>query len=378
MIKTKILIIIPSLSSGGAEKALVKMLKYFDYSKYEVHLCVVIRKGVYFDDIPNNVKISTIFNFSYFAKLFEIFHIKLKCNFLYRQFVRYKIKDTYDVGISFQDSSYTDLLFFLNDRIKKKIAWIRSSYQSYINYSKYLNKRYINLIINERYKKLDAIVFVSNDAMKEFINVFGVFSRMEVIYNLMDVESVKIKAKDKTYRVIDNNICNIVALGSLYPVKGYDKLIYAADLLKKDGIKFKINIIGDGFLRKRLLELVNNLGLKKEIDFIGYLSNPYPLLSLSDIYIMTSLSEALPNALCEAMILGLPVIATNCSGCREVLDNGLFGMMVEQTPEDIYEGLKEMITNKDLRKGYVKKSLERSFIFDDHASLQKIYNLIDN
>lgn len=377
MNKTKLLFIIPSLYPGGAERILVNLLKHFNYTKYEVNLCVVIKKGVYFNEIPGEVKIITIFKNKNLAKLFYILHIKLGFNFFYRLLVRHFIKGSYDVGISFLDSSFTDILFFLNDRIKKKITWIHSGYQSNIKHRNIFNEKYKLKIIKNRYQKLDAIIFVSNDSMTEFSNVFGNFPGMEVIYNVLGVKEIKIKAKKLIPHKIDKGKCNIVALGSLLPVKGFDKLIYAAGFLKKEGLKFCIRIIGDGFLKEKLSDLIVELQLSEEVKLMGFQSNPYPFMSASDIFVMTSLSEALPTALCEAMILGLPVVVTDSPGCREIVDNGMYGLMVDQSIDGIYKGLKEMIINDELRNKYKEKSVERSLMFDDELAMQKVYNVID-
>jgi glycosyltransferase involved in cell wall biosynthesis len=91
---------------------------------------------------------------------------------------------------------------------------------------------------------------------------------------------------------------------------------------------------------------------------------------------MTSVSEALPTALCEAMILGLPCLVTDCSGCRELAGNGEFALMTGQSVNEISNGLKDLILDDSLREKYKTKSLERSSIFNDREIIEKIYSFL--
>ena len=81
---------------------------------------------------------------------------------------------------------------------------------------------------------------------------------------------------------------------------------------------------------------------------LGFIKNPYPYIALSDAFVMPSLSEALPTALCEAMILKKPVIVTDCSGCREIVNNGEFGLIAEQNDSDLAEKMMMLMNDKGL------------------------------
>lgn len=374
--KLRILFIIPSLEEGGAERVLVNLLKKFDFDRYEVDLCVVEKRGIYFGEIPAQVKVITLFSNELLCKVFNGLHVRYNFNFAYRWLANRKISGRYDIGISFLDSGYTDILFFLKSKISRKISWVHSSYQTYRNFEKFYTGGYKKRVIKHRYSKLDTIVFVSNDSRKEFEGIFGHFPSMEVIYNMIDAKGVKDKAELPLNESFDAAVTNIIALGVLLPVKGYDKLIRAARLLKDDGIRFKIRILGNGDLENELKMLIEDMDLVNEVELSGFLYNPFPYLKQSDIFVMTSVSEGLPTALCEAMILGLPTVVTDCSGCRELVENGQYGMMVRQSAVSIYEGLKEMIVMPEKQAYFRKKSLERAAIFNDDTILDQVYDLL--
>ncbi|HPJ63641.1 glycosyltransferase [Lentimicrobium sp.] len=375
--KLKILFIIPSLEEGGAERVLVNLLKRFDYSRFRVDLFVVEKRGIYFDELPSQVEVFTLFNNEFLCKIFNGLHVRFNFNFVYRWLTCRKIRGHYDAGISFLDSGYTDILFFLKSRITRKVSWVHSSYQTYRNFEKFYTGAYKKRVIKHRYSKLDTIVFVSNDSKMEFEGIFGHFPSMKVIYNMIDASGVRYKAEAPVSESFDSNVTNIIALGVLLPVKGYDKLIRAARLLKDDGIRFRIRILGNGDLENELRTLVKDLDLENEVILSGFINNPFPYLKLSDIFVMTSVSEGLPTALCEAMILGLPAVVTDCSGCRELVGSGQYGMMVKQSAVSIYRGLKEMIAMPEKQAYFRKKSLERAEVFDDDAILEQVYELLE-
>lgn len=361
---------------GGAERVLINLLKKFDYKEYTVDLLVGINKGIYFDEVPSNVKTKFLFQSQFFERLLGFLFRTLGLRFLVKILVNNKITSTYDAGISFIDSHYTDYLLCLGTKLKKKIAWVHASYGSYDNYSRFYKGRYKERLIKLRYKKLDRIVFVSNDSRGEFMQIFGQSYNTDVIYNIIDVEGVKSKANEIEGVNIGINKIHIISLGSLLPVKAFDRLILAADMLKDDGLNFIISILGTGYLLKELTLLITSLGVESYVEFLGYKSNPYPFLKSSDIFIMTSKSEALPTALCEAMVLGKPCIVTNCSGCRELVGNGEYGLMVDQNVYSIYQGLRELIVNHDKREYFAARSTERALIFNDQIVLNKIYSIL--
>lgn len=371
----KIMFLISSLGGGGAEKVLVNLLSKIDYDKYEVDLVVVSGYGIYFKDIPKNVKVIVLFKNLFLVRMLTFFYVKYNINFFWKFIVRRKIVKKYDVAISFADSSYTDLLFYIKLIPKKLITWVHSSYNSYSNFSRKYRGNYKQRVINERYSRLNTLVFVSQDSFKSFQEIFGNQFNSKVIYNIIDEQQVKIKSEE--YTLEKTELTKIILMGSLLPVKGYELLISAAEILKNENVSFVIEILGDGPLKNNLNQLINSKGLQKHVFLRGFKSNPYPILKSADIFCMTSLSEALPTALCEAMILGIPVCVTNCNGCSEVVDHGKYGEIVDINPNSIANGLKKLILDKDLRKKYANLSITRSKIFNEDLIMSDIYKLLD-
>lgn len=372
-LKKKIVFLLPSLVGGGAEKTLINILQKLDYTKFEIDLIIVLKEGVYLKDVPRQVNTIFLFQNRTLVRTLAWLQKKTGFTFIFRKKIEKRVQKKYDTGISFLDGNFTDLLFFIKS-LKKRYTWVHCSYKNNPNFARfYENKKYLDKLKKERYGQLDGIYFVSNDAKREFIEVFGLFPKMEVIYNLIDSESVLKKAQIKN--IASQNTFHFIALGSLLPVKGFDRLIRAAYIVKEEGFNFKVSILGDGPEKNTLKALVTQLNLTSVIDFLGFVKNPYPFLKNADIFVMSSVSEALPTVLCEAMILGKATLVTNCSGCSEIVANGVYGMMADQDDYSLAENMIKYLADRNLVTYYEGQSILRAQIFDD-ALVVKKYNEI--
>jgi glycosyltransferase involved in cell wall biosynthesis len=373
--KTKVLFLIPSLVGGGAERTLINILKNIDYLLFVVHLVVVDYNGVYCKEVPKQVKLLPLFSNTKLVRVLSYIQKRMGFNnFVVNRFLN-QIDSSYDTAISFLDSNFTDLLFQMPN-VNKTITWVHSSYKTNQNFYKfYKNDSYRKRLITHRYAKLDTIIFVSQDAKTEFEEIFGSFKNMPVIYNFMDEKNIQLKANSfEVQKKAD--IVKFIAVGSLFAVKRYDLLILAASKLKETDVKFKIDIYGQGYLKEELLDLIKTHKLENYVELMGFVSNPYPYIKDADVFIMSSKSEAMPMALCEAMILGKPVLVTNCSGCREVVNYGEFGLMSNAKIDNFAKNMLKLIKNKDTREKLSSKSLERAILFSDKSIMNQIIDVI--
>jgi glycosyltransferase involved in cell wall biosynthesis len=371
----KILFLMPAMKGGGAERTLINLLTKIDYTKYEIDLLVVSNNGIYINEIPKEVRLITLLNNDLFARILAYLQKKYGLFFIFRWLINFKKLKKYDVGISFLDGDTTDLLFLIKN-LKNRLAWVHSSYKSNTNFSKYYqNENYKIKLKIKRYGKLDGIYFVSSDSKEEFIEVFGSYPNMNVIYNLIDTDSIKRKSIQE---IIESScVFTFLALGSLMPVKGFDRLIRASKIVKDKGFDFNLNIIGEGKELSNIRDLILHLGLQETVFLLGYKSNPYPYLKSTDVFVMSSVSEALPTVLCEAMILGKPVLVTNCCGCRELVDNENYGLLSGQNDEELAKKMIKFLIEPDLLKYYAEKSLIRSKIFDDKLAIKEYYKIFN-
>lgn len=371
--KRKLLFLIPSLVGGGAERNLINLLQKLDYTKFEIDLVVVVKMGAYLNSIPPEVKVIYLYQTYTLIRAWEWLQKKANFDYFLKRRTEKMVKSRYDLGISFLDGNFTDLLFYMKG-VSKKYTWVHSSYKTNHNFARfYENKDYVTKLKRKRYGKLDGIFFVSHDAKKEFIEVFGEYPNMQVLYNLIDRESILKKSRIETPE--PSNVFHFITLGRLLPVKGYDRLIRASKIVQQKGFDFKVSIVGSGSEKSNLEALVQKLNLHSSVEFVDFLPNPYPQLKSADVFIMSSISEALPTALCEAMILGKATLVTNSSGCSEIVDNGEYGLMAEQDDQSLAKHMIKYLSNPQVVLYYEQKSGERAKLFDDSLVLKE-YNKI--
>jgi len=122
-----------------------------------------------------------------------------------------------------------------------------------------------------------------------------------------------------------DQVKTLVSVGRLDPNKGFDTLIHAFVALLKRYSQLELVIYGEGLESARLNTLVTSLKLTDKVRFPGNVTNIHEALTKADLFIFPSLYEGFPNALCEAMAVGLPVIASNCSGNIDIVQEGING-----------------------------------------------------
>lgn len=143
----------------------------------------------------------------------------------------------------------------------------------------------------------------------------------------------------------------IISIGKLKFQKGFDVLISSFALLKEKLPAWSLVIFGEGDERLFLQSLISKYSLEKSVHLMGQTRAPYFYLRHSNIFVLTSRYEGFPNVLCEAMACGLPVITTNCSpAIDEIVDHESNGFIVGSEAEVISDNILLLVNNSELRE----------------------------
>ena len=228
---------------------------------------------------------------------------------------------------------------------KNKIQWIHIDYCNWKDKSDWT--RSITINDKEIYKKYNSIVVLTEEIKQSFTALYPHLAEKVVVNkNLIPIEDIKRKAKPVIYK---NKIClKFVTVGRIDYQKAYPRLIKILAGLKEDGYLFSWTIIGGGEDFDNIQHLIQKSSLSKEIIMKGPLDNPFRELIKADVFALLSDFEGLPNTIYEALVLGIPVLATNVGGISTQIVDGENGWLVENNEKSIEKKLKYLMTNEEL------------------------------
>ena len=352
--KSKLLFIFGSMGGGGAERVLVDLLSNLDYSKYEVDLCLIVRQGVRLPEIPQQVRIISLWeSYTLYYKIALRFSTIFRIQWLFKRILKKRLTDTYDVEISFLEGMPLKL-HAIRQTKARNITWVHVDLFSF----HYTRNVFFKREELAAYNQMNAVVSVSKDTQLALKKRFPLCSSKQVvIYNPIDI--AKILRMSNNTKVIKNGVFTIVTIGRLTIQKRMDRIMRLAARLKQDGQNFRIQLIGDGELKNDLNQMRNELSVEEEVEMRGFIPNPFPLLKNADMLLLCSAHEGFGLVLCEAMALGVPVVSTKTAGPIEIIGDNEFGLLCEQDDEAIYMAVKNMMENPTLRSNYIRKGLER-------------------
>jgi glycosyltransferase involved in cell wall biosynthesis len=166
-------------------------------------------------------------------------------------------------------------------------------------------------------KNVDEVVFVSSSLYEDYHSIFYI-RKYTIVHNPINVYKINILAEEPVK--LDSHSVNFITVCRLTEAKGLFNLIEGFYLLKTKGIdNFKLRILGDGELKSGLELMVSDLGLNSNIEFLGFIENPYNYIKNSDCYVSSSLWEGFGLTILYAMLLKKPVISSKTKGAKELL-----------------------------------------------------------
>lgn len=379
----KVLFMLSSMNIGGVEKSLLSLLSTMSPNKYEITLLLLEKNGGFLKNIPTWVKVEEAQWFREVKPIIMEAPKKIILDFLKKkqlqsipgyltsyliskhfnnrlQFYRKAMnsvphnENMYDIAIAFQGP--TDIIdFYIIKKVKakKKISWIHFDVSNH-----HVNQK----LYNRLYPFFDELFIVSEEAKKQLIRKFpNVVDKVKVVPNKVSKSLIKKMSEEKAEFDKEYNGWKIVTVGRLSEEKGQDLAVTVLSKLLKDGIDVRWYCIGEGKFRKNLEIMIKENKLENNFILLGSSDNPYPYIAQADIYVQTSRHEGFCLTLAEAISLSKPIVTTNFVGAYEQIENGVNGLIVSTNEEEIYQKVKLLIENKQIREKFVKSLISESY-----------------
>lgn len=297
------MLITPMLHQGGFERICVMTARAFGQRREAEAVIVVFSM----EDIAFDISGLSVIDLNLkslsgrLRKIFNIIRRSIKLTALQK-----KLK----IDVSYSFGTTANIANSLSAGAKKKISACHS-------FEEIQDRLYMRLI-NRRTNK----VLCCSEKMADLARSSYGFSNVEALWNPCDIKAILAQSKetpDKDIAFFKENGRILVSMGREDDVKGFWHLLKVFRRVCEEEEKVGLAIIGEGGFEE-YKKLAEELGVEKQVFFMGLKKNPFPYLRESDIYLLTSLSEGLPNALVEALALSLPVVSANClSGPAEIL-----------------------------------------------------------
>ena len=379
--KKKILIRIGSLRHGGAEKVLVTFLKNLPKDKYEIDLLLNLYSGKYLTDVPDWVNVMYLNRGEMITtnrpkdipkKIYRVVYQRLLKKYpkiLYKRKLKNKVYDIEFAAIhGFMDE-------VLNSPLKssKKLMWIHNDLTQVSGYTPEKMRHFF---------LYDKVMVISEKIQETFLSLAKTEAETQKIvriYNPLDTNEILTKSEKSILNyTFDENIPTFISVGTVFPQKGFDRLLKVHKRLLDEGLQHKVLIVGDGYDFENVKKLKTELDIDKTATMLGFTDNPYPYFKAADFYILSSRYEGFPTVLFEAITLKKNIIVTDVSGVTEMLEGGKLGLITENAEEGIYKGMKLALTNPEHFKAYQDNLEHYEMPFNLKNSVDKIMEIIDH
>ena len=368
--KKKILFFSESLDGGGAETALNNIVKYLDKDTFEITVVSETDGERFTEEIKKNSRHRAFTHKSNSAARNALNKIIVKGSLLLPPSAvkRLYLRGKYDIEVAACEGFSTKIIAGSQNKNSIKIAYVHTDF---IN-----NPWSVSVYKNEEeekscYQKFDKIVCVSETIRESFIKKYGLSEKTCVIHNITDDKRIKKLQKEPAdfspkFRPL------FVLVGNYLPVKGYDRLMRACARLRDEGYKFSVLIMGKTYQKEPTQKLCGELNLNDMFTLADFRTNPYKYMNSADAYICSSLAEGYSTAVTEAIISGLPVITTECSGMREIFGNLECGIICENSEDGLYSAIKKVLDEPELLQKYRQNAAKRAEFFSLENSVKTI------
>lgn len=390
--KKNILFLVGSLDTGGVSKSLLNLLSEFDYDSYNVDLLILSSNNYHINSLNKNVNLveSSMYNklvdnpksslkqliisfnpLLFFLKLSQLFVSKFSRAYsaLILSKLLPRLDKEYDCAIDFNGQHQ---LYYLVDsvRSRKKISFFHSDYGEWDKYFS-VDKSY--------YTKVDHIFTISDKCVASMKNYFPECEeKIGLMKNIISSKVIN-KLSNETCNTVnkymsDKTISTLVTVGHVTKMKGSELAIYAARLLKEQGLNFKWIFVGSISEPSYYNDLVSKNDLSDSVVFTGPVSNPLAIMANADVIVHPSRFEGKSIALDEAKVLCRPIVVTNFSTVSDQFKDKENGIICEMNPQSLSTAILSLVKNNDMKKILINNLHTENI--DNVTEVETLYKVI--
>jgi glycosyltransferase involved in cell wall biosynthesis len=300
--RIRVLLLIPHLGGGGAERVIELLARHLSCKKYELHLCLVTQTTACLPELPTHVAVHALSASRVRSGTFRLF----------RLFWNLK-PDLILSGIAHLNF----LILLLRPLLPRSSSiLVRQNATVSAACSSQGHPFLIRLLYRLTYPHADRIICQSEAMAEDLRSTIRIpRKRIAALPNPVDIDGIRASIEERLPRRDPNDYsAQLLAVGRLAPEKGFDLLLPAFAIVRKRFPNADLTILGTGPEEAALKALARSLGLEAAVRFPGYIAQPWTYFAGASLFVLSSRQEGLPNALLEAAAAGLPLVAFPASG----------------------------------------------------------------
>jgi glycosyltransferase involved in cell wall biosynthesis len=339
-------IFLNDLGGGGAERVMLSIAEGFAARGYRVDLVSIKRQGAYVGEQPKNVRV--------------IFFNRSRLIFGLWDLVRY-LKNT-PPKVLLSALQTTNFLAIIAGRLAGGSSRIIPTVHSHVSHDAQVSTRWKRklepYLVRLLYPLVDDLIAVSDNVKRDLESLGVEGQKIHRIYNPIVTPKLLAQSKERVHHPWFNEplIPLLMAVGRLHPMKDYPLLMEAIARVRLIR-PVRLIILGEGPQRSDLEALKERLGLSECIALLGFVENPVAYLKAARLLVVSSRWEGFSNVLVEALLVGTPVVSTDCGGPREVLRDGLYGRLVPvNDPEQLAGALLTALDESPNREALIQRA----------------------
>lgn len=364
----KILFLIHDLGQGGAEKVLVNLVNNMDRTKFDITVEVLFAGGINEQFLAPHIHYKSVF-----PKMFPGNSILMKI-LSPKQLHKLCISKYYDIEVSYLEGPSARIISGCPKRNTKLISWIHVEQHTIEKLA--ASFRNPQEAIDD-YNRFDQTICVSQYVHDDFCSILNFQKPCRVLYNTVESDMILQASKEEAIKLQDDGMIRLIAVGTLKESKGYDRLLRIIKHLRDEKYRVHLYILGVGPLQHEMEKYIISESLSGNVTILGYDTNPYKYVAKSDLFVCASYAEGFSTAATEALILGVPVCTVDVSGMKEMLgEHNEYGIVTENNEEALYQGIKSLIVNQQLRTYYKRKAAERGKLFSMKNTVKAVEDML--